>query len=144
MINFINRQLKKYRELILYCMIGCTGAALDFIVYASLTRFAHVHYQWANLISVSFGIINNFFLNARFNFRTRDRLLLRFASFYLVGMTGWAISAGCLHLFIGILDFNEIAAKLLTIFIVTAIQFLMNKFITFKKGRPETAPEKEQ
>src|SRR5262252_6726621 len=76
------------RQFVLYCLIGLCGVTLDFVVYAALLRWAGFHPQVANAISYSAGTINNFFLNAAFNFRTRDRLLARFASFYAVGLLG--------------------------------------------------------
>ena len=114
-------------------MIGCTGATLDFVVYALLTNVAGMHYQFANFFSVSFGIINNFFWNCYFNFKTKDKILKRLVSFYSVGMFGWALSAGCLWLFIEVMSINVLIAKLGTIFFVTVVQFCLNKFITFKK-----------
>ena len=126
---------QKYRELFLYCIIGCSGCGLDFVVYAILTSCTGLHYQLANLISVSFGIVNNFFLNYFFNFKTRDHLLVRLASFYCVGMIGCALSAACLWLFIECIGVNQLLAKLGTIFFVTVVQFGLNKFITFKKAK---------
>lgn len=125
---------QRYRELAIYCMIGCTGATLDFVVYALLTNGAGMHYQAANFLSVSFGIVNNFFWNCYFNFKTKDRILVRLLSFYAVGMFGWALSAGCLWLFIERLGLNALVAKLGTIFLVTVVQFCLNKLITFRKG----------
>ena len=92
-----------------------------------------MHYQLANFLSVSFGIINNFLLNRQFNFKTKDKLIKRLASFYSVGMFGWALSAGCLWLFIEVMSLNALVAKLGTIFIATIVQFCLNKFITFRK-----------
>lgn len=134
MINLFMSLLKKYRELVVYCMIGATGATLDFVIYAALTSCADFHYQLANFIGVSFGIVNNFFWNYFFNFKVRGKMLLRLASFYCVGMVGCALSAGCLWLFIELLGINALIAKLGTIFFVTVVQFCLNKFITFKKG----------
>lgn len=133
MIEFTKKIIAKYRELIVYCMIGCMGAGLDFLIYVFLTRGVGMHYQLANFLSVSFGIINNFFWNCYFNFKTRDRVLKRLASFYSVGMFGWALSAGCLWLFIEKMSINSLLAKLATIFFVTVVQFCLNKFITFRK-----------
>lgn len=133
MVNIIKLLLAKYRQLIVYCIIGCTGATLDFIVYAFLTNGVGMNYQLANFLSVSFGIINNFFWNCYFNFKTKDKILKRLLSFYSVGMFGWALSAGCLWLFIEVMGLNGLVAKLGTIFFVTVVQFCLNKLITFRK-----------
>ena len=125
--------IRKYRELIIYCMIGCTGALLDLFVFLILTRRFSIHYQLANFISVSFGIINNFFLNTFINFKIKDKIFLRLACFYAIGMLGCFLSACCLWFFIGHLEINSIVAKIFTIFLVTITQFSLNKLITFKK-----------
>ena len=129
----LKKLFTQYRQLIVYCIIGCTGATLDFVVYALLTECLGFHYQLANFISVSFGIINNFYWNCYFNFNTKDMILKRLVSFYSVGMFGWGLSAGCLWLFIEVMGLNAIVSKLGTIFFVTIVQFCLNKFITFRK-----------
>ena len=110
------------------------GASLDFLIFWVLTNRAGFHYQLSNFIGVVFGITNNFFLNAYFNFKTTDRLFVRFASFLGVGLTGWVMSAGLLWVFIDRMGIVNAYAKLLTIFFVTAVQFVLNKFITFRNG----------
>ena len=132
--------ISKQRELIVYCLIGCTGASLDFAVYSVLTRCVALHYQLANFIGVSCGILNNFFLNYYFNFKARGHLPARLASFYAVGMVGCAMSAFLLWLLIGRMHLNAIAAKLCTIAFVTVVQFCMNKLLTFRR----TSPMKEK
>lgn len=133
MIKMVLSLFEKYRELVIYCLIGCTGATLDFVVYAGLTSGTGCHYQIANFIGVTCGIINNFILNYYFNFRVRNHFFLRLTSFYGVGMIGCALSAGCLWLLVEKLSINMLIAKLGTIFIVTVVQFCLNKFITFKR-----------
>lgn len=123
------------RQLILYGMIGCSGAGLDFVVFWLLTGRAGVHYQLANLVSVTFGITNNFFLNAFFNFRTTDRMLSRSLCFFGVGMFGWLMSATLLWAFVERCRMSDPVAKLATIFLVTAVQFVLNKTVTFRRRK---------
>ena len=126
-------------ELVRYCVIGVSGATLDAVLFYMLTRIG-IHYQIANLISVSCGIVNNFFLNAFFNFKTKNRLFFRFCSFYLIGMLGCGISALLLWLFIGKWGLPTFASKLAIIFIVTALQFTLNKMFTFARRENRAEP----
>lgn len=128
-------KLKTYRELIVYCIIGGTGATLDFIIYSLLTKGVGIHYQVANIVSVSAGIINNFFWNYYCNFKAKDKLLKRLGSFYTVGMFGCMLSALLLWIFIERFGITPIVAKLGTIVFVTVVQFLLNKFVTFKQTK---------
>ena len=133
----IRKLYNKYRELIKYCIIGCSGALLDFIVYTILLKAFGMNYLLANALSVTAGITNNFFLNAYLNFKVTDKLFKRFISFYLVGMLGLLISEILLYLLVDIMSMNSIIAKIITIFVITIVQFILNKTITFKKKKEE-------
>lgn len=135
MIRLLKIIWARYRQLAIYCIIGCSGAGLDFVAYTVLTTSVGLHYQLSNFVSVGFGIINNFFWNYFFNFKVKDKMFGRLVSFYCVGMFGWALSAFLLWLFIDKVGINSIAAKLGTIIFVTVLQFSLNKFITFKKTK---------
>ena len=49
----------RYREFVVYCLIGGSGVTLDCLVFAGLTIGLGWHYQLANAISVSCGIQAN-------------------------------------------------------------------------------------
>ena len=131
----IRKLYNKYRELIKYCIIGCSGALLDFITYTILIKAFGMNYLLANALSVTVGITNNFFLNAYLNFKVTDNMFKRFISFYLVGMLGLVISEILLYLLVDIMSMNSIIAKIITIFVITIVQFILNKTITFKKKK---------
>lgn len=136
MINFCFKlgvfYWNKYNQFIKYCIIGVTGASLDFVIFTIMTHFYGIFYQYANVFSVTLGITNNFFLNVFFNFKKQDKLFLRFISFYGVGLFGLALSALTLHLLVNYLYFELVLSKLVTIFLVTIVQYTLNKIITFK------------
>ena len=123
----------RFRNFILYCLIGCSGCLIDFLLYVLFTKYLNVHYMLANILSVSFGIINNFFLNYYLNFKTRDNMTLRMLSFYGIGIVGFLCSNGLLFLLVQMIGFSHISSKLATILFVTLIQFCLNKSISFKE-----------
>lgn len=131
------------RHLVNYCLIGASGALLDFILFLILTQYCHVYYQYANGVSVSLGILNNFIWNSLLNFKLTSYWFIRLISFYAIGMIGLGISAISLHFLIDIRGMDEAPAKILVIGIVTAVQFTMNRsitFKTFKKGSRNISP----
>ena len=130
-MNFKIRQLlSKYQDLLLYAIIGGFCAALDFGVYSALCFI--LPYLWANVISTHCGIFCSFLLNRQFNFKVKNKTVIRFLSFYIVGLIGLGISSLLLYLLVNIASLNELVCKLLTIVLVAIIQFILNKFITFK------------
>ena len=137
MINIIQDMINKHNTFMKYAIIGCSGAFLDFIIFTILIKYVCLNYLIANIISIGVGITNNFFLNSFFNFKITDNMLTRFISFFSIGMLGLFISEGLLYMFIEKLGLNNILSKLVSIFIITMIQYTLNKLITFKKIRKE-------
>lgn len=123
---------QNFRNLYLYGIIGSISAGLDFLVYYLLTTELEVSYQFANVLSVLIGITTSFILNRRFNFKVTDKVLRRFIIFLSVGLGGLLLSSLYLHVFVEILLFNQLVSKLLSIAFVVLMQFVLNKFITFK------------
>lgn len=122
----------KYKQFVLYAIIGVLSASLDFIVFTFLSSFSSLNYLLANVISVNCGIITSFTLNRQFNFKIKDKLLKRFLIFYAVGLLGLGVSTALLWLFVGIFSVNILISKLVVILIITLLQFSLNKLITFK------------
>lgn len=126
---------QRFRNLILYGIIGGFCSALDFGIYTLLCHFDVLPYLGANVISIHCGIICSFFLNRSYNFRVKDKAAQRFLAFYAVGLTGLAVSEGVLYLMISVAHWNELICKLVSIVVVALIQFVLNKCITFKTIR---------
>ncbi len=130
-IVFFNR----FRNLILYGLIGGFCAALDFGVYMFLCHFEVLPYLWANLISTHVGIFTSFLLNRSYNFKVKDKTPQRFLSFYIVGLTGLGLSSIMLWLMVDKMQWNELVCKLITIVVVALFQYILNKYITFKQKK---------
>jgi len=124
------------KRLVLYCLIGLTGATLDFLIYSALVKWGRVHPQVANAAGYASGTTLSFALNARFNFKTRDWLPLRFISFFGVAFLGWAASAGILYVTFSVLGWNKYLAKLATMVVAVLLQYNLNRLISFRQSRP--------
>lgn len=125
----------RFRNLILYGIIGGFCATLDFSVYTLLCFFEVLTYLWANLISTHIGIFTSFLLNRSYNFKLKDNTLQRFLSFYAVGLTGLGLSSIMLWLMVDKIQWNKLVCKLITIAVVALVQYILNKYITFKQKR---------
>jgi putative flippase GtrA len=123
---------RKHRKFLLYGVIGSCCAGLDFAIYTLLCMLS-TNYLIANAIGIHCGIFCSFTLNRRYNFKVNDRAVLRFLSFYTVGLIGLALSSGILFLMVTVCRGNAIFAKLVAIFVIAVIQFFLNKLITFRQ-----------
>lgn len=132
MSNIVKMLYTRFRHLILYGIIGGFCATLDFGVYTLLCHFDVMPYLWANVVSIHCGIFTSFLLNRTFNFKVKDKTTQRFLSFYMVGLIGLGISEGMLYLMVTVGEWNELMSKLISVVVVALVQFVMNKYITFK------------
>ncbi|MCH3904903.1 MAG: GtrA family protein [Lactobacillus sp.] len=123
---------ESFRQLVVYVLIGGLGLIVDFGIFTLLVHF-NMNVELANFISSSCGLINNFFWNSYFNFKVHDHLLRRFVEYYLVGQITTVFTTACLFVFVNMLHFDKIIVKVISTFVATMIQFIINKVITFKK-----------
>jgi putative flippase GtrA len=122
----------KYRNFLLYAVIGVSGVLLDVLTFFLLYNLAHLNPQFANIISTTVGITNNFLWNTFLNFRKRDRLLSRFARFYVVGVVGLGLTAALLWLFATVLGMDANIVKVGSLPVVLVVQYVLNKKWSFR------------
>ena len=139
--ELITALYSRYRNLILYGIIGGCTATLDFLIFTALTRWTPIHYIIVNIISCSTGILCSFLLNRKYNFKVTDHTFRRMVIFFAVGVTGLFLSSVLLKLFIDRFLLNELVSKLASIVIVVLIQFLLNKYISFRVDKKEPSNE---
>lgn len=123
---------ESFRQLVVYVLIGGLGLIVDFGIFTLLVHFK-MNVELANFISSSCGLINNFFWNSYLNFKVHDHLLRRFIEYYLVGQITTVFTTACLFIFVNMLHFDKIIVKVISTFVATMIQFIINKIITFRK-----------
>lgn len=121
-------------QLIKYVLIGVVGLVVDLGTYLILTYF-NLNLEIANIISSTYGIVNNFFWNSYTNFKVRDRMLLRFISYFLVGQITTVFTTVSLFIFATKLGFPHLIVKVVATFVATLIQFVINKVVTFRKSK---------
>ena len=131
-MSIVRRVYYKFRNLILYGIIGSFTSFLDFCVFTLLASYAGIHYLVANCISVLVGITTSFLLNRSYNFKVKDKTKQRFAIFLMVGLCRLMLSNLILYIGIDMLHGEDVIVKLASIVLVVGFQFLMNKFVTFR------------
>ncbi|HYG83249.1 MAG TPA: GtrA family protein [Verrucomicrobiae bacterium] len=125
--------LQKHRHFLLYGLIGGSGATLDFLLFLLLFNVFGVPAAIATTLSVFCGITNNFILNAVFNFKTRDHLLVRYGFFLSVGIFGLLLSIIVIALGSAI-GIHPNISKLISIPLVVVLQYFLNKHLSFQNS----------
>jgi len=125
--------LLQKKQFLLYCVIGFSGVGLHTLIYCFLVKTGTLPIQPANAIGYASGTLLTFFLNAKFNFKTNDKALLRLASFSSVAFIGWSISALLLYLLVNKFGMNKILALFPTLLVVVLLQYNLNRLLSFRK-----------
>lgn len=131
-MELIKKLYFKFRNLILYGIIGSFTSFLDFCVFTVLSNYVGIYYIVSNCISVLVGITTSFLLNRAYNFKVKDHTKRRFVTFLSVGLCGLVLSNLILYIGIDLLNLNDIIVKLASIVLVVGFQFILNKFVTFR------------
>jgi putative flippase GtrA len=132
--QLLKHHARRRRQFILYGIIGASGALLDLILFAVLYNIFGVNPLLATALSTTAGIVNNFFLNIRFNFKVKNKMRQRLASFYFVGLTGLALSVAIISVAHDTFGLNANIAKLISIPIIVIFQYVLNKKISFSNN----------
>lgn len=131
LVLLARKHIIRRKQFILYAIIGISGVAIDYVAYALGVSIFGLGILLANFISISLGIINNFFWNIKYNFQVTDSKLIRFGFFYAVGFIGLIFSEVLLLIFHDFFNMNALIAKLVTLPFVLIGQYVINKHISF-------------
>lgn len=127
------------RQFLLYCVFGGLGVLCDYSTYLVILGLG-VGYQVANGIGYLTGTLVSFVLNRSITFRTPDRVILRLTLFIGVAALGFLTSSVLLWFLIDFIGLDARLAKLATLPVVVALQFTLNRFITFRSDTRQPAP----
>ncbi len=117
------------RELFLYGAIGATAAVLDYSVFMVFLHFG-LSPEISSLLGQASGFLLSFFGNTFLNFKKTDRIFVRFLLYLSVCLSGMALSTLLIFLLKNLM--NIYALKFLCLILSAGLQFLLNKFITYR------------
>lgn len=127
--------MRKLKEFIKYCMIAAVGGVLDLLLFIMLHTYTGIHIQFVNLISMFTGVTTNFILNYHFNFKAHSKFFRRYFSFLTVGTAGFLVVSIAVFIFVQHLGWNAVIVKISATMFATVIQYLLNRYISFRKYR---------
>jgi len=133
-----------------FLSVGILNTALDASLYFVLTRWLALRYAAALLtgysgqgfstlqtlakgISYGAGIINSFYWNKSWTFKSDAGTVVAFVPFALANLAALAINAGVMHICLNALALHEIVSLVLATGITFLWNFIVSKFFIFKR-----------
>ncbi|HPL95294.1 MAG TPA: GtrA family protein [bacterium] len=125
----------KFKQFFKFCVVGTTGAIIDIGGLWLLVEFVGLYYLVGATISFVAAVINNYFLNKYWTFKDQSKIsLAQFFSFSIISVIGLGINLLTMYIFVECVNLNYLISKAIASLIVLSWNFLMNKYITFKKS----------
>lgn len=133
-------------QLCKFAAVGCLNTFIDWVVYFTIIKIlpneSIFFYAVAKGFSYFCGIVNSFFLNRYWTFKTSpdENEKNRFLKFTLVNALGLGINSTSLYVLLNLYN-----SQMLTLFLATSIafsfNFILSKLWVFRKGKmvPKTS-----
>lgn len=135
--------IKKYNEVIRYLIIGILTTLVSLSVYYVLvfTIFdphKPLDLQIVNIISWVISVTFAYFTNRKFVFKTTHKITIYEAiNFYTSRLSTLGIDMFLMYLLVTVCNFNDKIIKLIVQVIIIILNYLLSKFIVFKKKTNE-------
>lgn len=130
LIRFTFMRYPVLKNIVLYGIFGVIALFIDFGVFTLLTKTVMKSLpELANVIGGIVGFIFTFTTNTYWNFKKKDKIMQRVLSYGLITLFGMGVSTLGIHLFKNSMDLSLL--KLIMLVLVSAMQFVLNKFITY-------------
>lgn len=124
---------KTIKQFVAYAAIGFSGLFWEVLIIYVMRDMLSINTYIANTVGMLVGMLNNFFLNAIFNFKSTDRLLARFVPYILIWFGLLLLSNAIIKVFYEEVGINFWLVKVFSIGVVTVSGFFLHRNISFRK-----------
>lgn len=130
---FLNYIRNNWHQLWRYSTVGLISAIIDFSILYLLTDKFGFYYLVSATISFIIAASLNYYLNKTWTFKVGGGLIKQAGIFLLIAANGVLFNSIILYLLVEYGHWWYIYAKVIATGIVTIVNFLGNKYFTFKK-----------
>ena len=135
----LKRLWEKYKEIINYFIIGILTTLLNYISFAVLVYGLKLEMHLSNIIAWLIGVIFAYFTNKLFVFESKSFktkvLLKEILSFGVARVFSLLLEELILFIFVNRLGMEKLIIKLFANIIVVIVNYILSKFIIFKKEK---------
>jgi putative flippase GtrA len=121
-------------QFIKFSLVGVLNTGIHYGVFYSLYEFVGLYYVLASGIGFCLAVTNSYFMNKFWTFKRRGSNVRReFMKFFIVNCLTLSINLGSMAILVELFAMHPPVAQLVTIGFTLMINFLGNKFWTFKE-----------
>ena len=123
---------KVMTQFIKFCVVGVSNTVVHLSIYY-LLLWVNVYYLLANIIAFAVSVWNSYFWNKKFTFAAGKTTFSTILRLYATYGSTTLLGTGLLFVLVDVIGLNEYISPIINIGIITVINFILNKYIVFKK-----------
>ena len=144
MLDKISKLLKKYREILLYCIVGGGTTVINLGAYYLFSRICSIQYLVSNVLAWITSFLFAFLANKIWVFENRSFersvVIKEVVSFFSARVATGLLDMALLALFVDVIRLSDLVAKIIDLVITTIINYGLSKWI-FKRKSENTAQD---
>ncbi len=121
------------KEMLKFSVVGLINTGITLVTIFILAKLLNVNYIVANIIGYLFGLLNSFFMNRSWTFKSSGKIGNQSMRFILVFAVCYLLQLSLLILLKEQMNINEDIAQLVSMVFYTGVNFVLSKFFTFKR-----------
>lgn len=146
--------LVKYREIVVYLIVGVMTTIVSWVACFVLERLLDADITWQNMVINTFGwaagVLFAYPLNRKWVFQsTNSKIFKEFLGFASSRVSTWALDIFIMWLTVNVLEMNYWIAKIfISSVLVTIVNYVCSKLLIFRKkdgaeGKDGILPEEK-
>ncbi len=123
-------------QFIKFGIVGASNTLIAYVIY-SICVYLGIHYLLANALGFFISVLNAYYWSDRFVFKkgegeARSAIWTLVKTYVAYGNTGLLLASILLYLYVDKLQISEYIAQLLVLVVTIPLNFIINKFWSFK------------
>ena len=123
-------------QFVKFGIVGASNTLIAYVIY-SICVYLGIHYLLANALGFFISVLNAYYWSDRFVFKkgegeARSAIWTLAKTYVAYGSTGLLLASILLYLYVDKLHISEYIAQLLVLVITIPLNFIINKFWSFK------------
>ena len=129
----IINSMKESVRILRFAIVGSSNALITALVIWILMDILDCNYLWSNMAGYVAALVNNFFWSKYWVFSSGKGNFWKEIPLFLIAFgCAYATQFIFLLLMVEVIDLNEYLGQFLGLFVYGAVNFMMNKRLTFK------------
>ncbi len=127
---------KLVKQFLKFGIVGVSNTLIAYLCF-SVCVFVGIHYLIANAIGFFVSVLNAYYWSDRFVFKkgvgeSRSTVWTLAKTYIAYGSTGLLLASVLLYIYVDMLQISEYIAQLLVLVVTIPLNFVINKFWSFK------------